>query len=500
MINQPDVSTRMRQLALVAMAAGVMVAVSLVVLQLRVFAGNFRASGAGGCGTFIEAIRQAQDDDVIVQMASPKDSDGAVITKDIRISGGWLPTVNCAENNQVFTNTLDYLSYGFVYSRSLLSELNNSDGPVLTIEDPTASNFPNIKALVVENIRFDSSGTISSGGGINGVISGSSVVRLENNQFIDNDVNHFGGGLNLEVRGGSHLIIIDSEFEDNSAGNKGGGLLLDIREGSRLTIESSQFLNNRGGDGAGFDIQVDDSSEVIIKNVSASQNQSTTSGKHGGGGRIVMKGGEVSIINSAFLSNTITGNGGGLYIEMDGGEVLIENTNFQNNSATSGGGLYVESVGTSQAVVTMRNTTFSNNTPNPFQAVQSGTGQLRLINLDKLLYLPTVLRNPSHDTEYARITNIALDDQFRYVIDFETNFSPNTADIHVHFFFDTVEPANAGVPGSGPWKLYGGPSPFTGYSFADRPFGPTGAETICILVANADHSIRLDTGNCMDLP
>jgi hypothetical protein len=48
--------------------------------------------------------------------------------------------------------------------------------------------------------------------------------------------------------------------------------------------------------------------------------------------------------------------------------------------------------------------------------------------------------------------------------------------------------------------LYGGPSPFTGYSFADRPFGPDGAEQMCILVANPDHSVRLGTGNCVKLP
>jgi hypothetical protein len=67
----------------------------------------------------------------------------------------------------------------------------------------------------------------------------------------------------------------------------------------------------------------------------------------------------------------------------------------------------------------------------------------------------------------------------------------------VHFFFDTVSQADAGVPGSGPWKLYAGPSPFKGYKLSDRP---NGAERMCILVANPDHSVIKGTGNCVALP
>ncbi|GIK75069.1 MAG: hypothetical protein BroJett021_40570 [Chloroflexota bacterium] len=68
---------------------------------------------------------------------------------------------------------------------------------------------------------------------------------------------------------------------------------------------------------------------------------------------------------------------------------------------------------------------------------------------------------------------------------------------HVHFFFDTVPPEQAGMLGSGPWFVYGGPSPFTGYGAADRPLGAT---RLCVLVANPDHSIILGSGNCVDLP
>jgi actin-like ATPase involved in cell morphogenesis len=88
----------------------------------------------------------------------------------------------------------------------------------------------------------------------------------------------------------------------------------------------------------------------------------------------------------------------------------------------------------------------------------------------------------------------------RYSVTFSTrNLALNGVEgvVHVHFFFDTVSQANAGVPGSGPWFVYGGPSPFTGYAVSERP---AGAQQMCILVANPDHSVRAGTGNCRPLP
>lgn len=101
---------------------------------------------------------------------------------------------------------------------------------------------------------------------------------------------------------------------------------------------------------------------------------------------------------------------------------------------------------------------------------------------------------------FTRITDITINDQNRYEIAYETfEFTEeiSSTTLHVHFFFNTVPPENAGVPGSGPWILYGGPRPFTGYAPADRPAEAT---QMCILVANPDHSIQMNSGNCFDLP
>ena len=99
--------------------------------------------------------------------------------------------------------------------------------------------------------------------------------------------------------------------------------------------------------------------------------------------------------------------------------------------------------------------------------------------------------------DMARINSIDAQGD-RYAVEFETfGFEPQLPDQHVHFFFDTVPPEQAGVPGGGPWKLYGGPSPFTEYGPGDRPQGAT---QMCVLVANPDHSVQLNTGNCFPLP
>jgi actin-like ATPase involved in cell morphogenesis len=97
----------------------------------------------------------------------------------------------------------------------------------------------------------------------------------------------------------------------------------------------------------------------------------------------------------------------------------------------------------------------------------------------------------------ARITGIAITDG-RYVVQYETfGYTPALPGTHMHFFFNTVSVADAGVPGAGPWFLYAGPAPFTGYKVSDKPADAT---QMCILVANPDHSVIPDTGNCVPLP
>lgn len=108
---------------------------------------------------------------------------------------------------------------------------------------------------------------------------------------------------------------------------------------------------------------------------------------------------------------------------------------------------------------------------------------------------------PTPETPYVIITNISIDSNNYYVVDYEThNFPADSSQMHVHMFFNTVPPDQAGSPGSGPWKLtwgsYGNP-PFVQYAVSNRPAGAT---QMCALVANPNHTVQQNSGNCMDLP
>ncbi|RPJ24806.1 MAG: serine/threonine protein kinase [Chloroflexi bacterium] len=106
---------------------------------------------------------------------------------------------------------------------------------------------------------------------------------------------------------------------------------------------------------------------------------------------------------------------------------------------------------------------------------------------------------PTPEGPYVVITEIRNQGDL-YAVDYEVHNFPDEANLHVHIFFDTVPPEQAGSPGAGPWKLtwgtYGNP-PFTQYGVANRPADAT---QLCALVANPNHSIQLNTGNCVNLP
>jgi hypothetical protein len=115
---------------------------------------------------------------------------------------------------------------------------------------------------------------------------------------------------------------------------------------------------------------------------------------------------------------------------------------------------------------------------------------------------PTITLSPTPtipaDVPYSRINAITINDQDIYIVDYETfNYTEKLGSQHVHFFFNTVHPEQAGNPGKGDRILYGGPRPFAGYSTSNRPAAAT---QMCILVANPDHSIQLNSGNCFTLP
>ncbi|MGH9116349.1 MAG: hypothetical protein ACRD0A_00235 [Acidimicrobiales bacterium] len=113
---------------------------------------------------------------------------------------------------------------------------------------------------------------------------------------------------------------------------------------------------------------------------------------------------------------------------------------------------------------------------------------------------------------FVEITGIGVQDD-TYAIDYTTHEfeAMMGSGFHVHFFWDTVPRAQAGlngVPEPGTWLAWAGPIPAVDPVFllANRPGG---AAQICSLVATPEHNIadvdndgQVDTGtgNCMLLP
>ena len=106
---------------------------------------------------------------------------------------------------------------------------------------------------------------------------------------------------------------------------------------------------------------------------------------------------------------------------------------------------------------------------------------------------------PTPSGPYVVITGIRLENNM-YVVDYEVNNEPPDSNLHVHMFFNSVSPDQAGAPGAGPWKLtyrsYGN-SPFVQYGVSNRPANAT---QMCALIANPNHSVQPGSGNCVDLP
>ncbi|MCB0034852.1 MAG: protein kinase, partial [Anaerolineales bacterium] len=97
----------------------------------------------------------------------------------------------------------------------------------------------------------------------------------------------------------------------------------------------------------------------------------------------------------------------------------------------------------------------------------------------------------------VQITAIELINE-RYEVTFATaGYTPSPASQHIHFFFNTVDPEQAGVPGEGPWQIHTSPEPFSALGPNDRP---DDAMQLCALVADPDHTVRQATGNCFNLP
>jgi len=88
----------------------------------------------------------------------------------------------------------------------------------------------------------------------------------------------------------------------------------------------------------------------------------------------------------------------------------------------------------------------------------------------------------------AAITAVTIVGAYYQAAFTNSGFTPGLPGTHLHFYFDTGQPASG--------YDYAGPSPYTGIMVSDRPASAT---KLCVAVANPDHSVIAATGNCVVL-
>ncbi|MBE9129811.1 MULTISPECIES: DUF4114 domain-containing protein [unclassified Coleofasciculus] len=240
-------------------------------------------------------------------------------------------------------------------------------------------------SLTLRNITLANGYTSERGGAIQ--ITHKGVLKVENVEFKDNVADKGGGAIYSEWE--TRLTVTRSKFDGNKAiaGNdeRGAGAIAFASPGS-FTVKDSEFTNNQGINGAAINSL---NGKLTIENSKFIDNDTTAgfydTGKpnpflRGFGGAVYTdrasstgepNGGTIQISNSVFEGNKGRGEGGAAYLYTAATDnVIIEGSLFQNNEILAlpnggnegnGGAVVQLSNGLNQGL-TVRNSTFANNT------------------------------------------------------------------------------------------------------------------------------------------
>lgn len=219
-----------------------------------------------------------------------------------------------------------------------------------------------------------------------GIINWKQLILL-NVSVADNTTNCQGGGGGIWNEGS--LLISETEISNNIApAGQGGGI---TNRGHAEMIDESKVHHNIAETGGGISNSSADD-VFIIQNSDISSNFSASGGRGGGGG-ILHSAGHMFVSNSQFRENhsvnygggisilsffdttfhadhvTFTGNrgelkGGAIFISdliADTSNVILEFVTISNNQADVGGGIYNEAFNGGLSMLSIRNSTLSNN-------------------------------------------------------------------------------------------------------------------------------------------
>ena len=213
-----------------------------------------------------------------------------------------------------------------------------------------------------------------------GAVTSLGKTIISQNSYFVNNSGRWGGaittsGSSLPGKKVNELIISDSTFSKNG-GLYGAGIFI---QGSKFSITSCVFDSNTASgkgnmtpnDNNGAAIEVTNTDKAITGTISKS---TFTNNKAQYGGAIDICAGTIKITNSKFINNSADVEGGAIDINALNGnpKVTISGSKFINNSAPLGGAIL------NIKDLTVKGSTFINNTPNTiFNGVSAG-GNLNL--------------------------------------------------------------------------------------------------------------------------
>jgi predicted outer membrane repeat protein len=176
--------------------------------------------------------------------------------------------------------------------------------------------------VILDSVRLINNYSSISGGAIY-CFDGDLTIR---DSLLENNASATGGAI---YNDGCEVTITNTTFRGNEALDVGGrgGAIANLQPG-KLTIDDTVFETNEAPDGGG--LFNDANSTATLGGVSFIDNK----GGYGGG---LENSGTITVTDSLFVGNEVTGSGGGLWNL--GGTVMLERTTVRDNTAYEGGGV-----------------------------------------------------------------------------------------------------------------------------------------------------------------
>ncbi|HQP37664.1 MAG TPA: right-handed parallel beta-helix repeat-containing protein [Polyangiaceae bacterium] len=321
-----------------------------------------------------------------LEIASSKD--GVVIIDgggEVTISGGGTTRVFDLANHTNFVVQRLTVSDGFVAANEPAEENTPADSGA-AIRHPW---FGTLKAI---DCRFENNhcagregeiggGAIFAGGLTEAVLSGCQFVNnsasngggllnrgttltivdclFEGNGALSKGDGQFGNGGGVYIDGmnyenpGGDLLVCGTVFRGNTAMTHGSGMFSYFYEGSESVIRDCVFDGNVFGEaGAGSGALYSEAAPLTLTGTLFANH---TTGQHAGGLFLGQKS-VADLTNCTFANNRVTDNGAGIF--NGAAEMHLTNCTFSGNDADYGPAIFKGQ----NAVVTLKNTLFANNT------------------------------------------------------------------------------------------------------------------------------------------